>query len=132
MVKLSKDRPLMMPVLLVGTAVGLGILIYFFANFREERAVQRCMEALQNGDLTGAYQIWGPTEEYTYQDFLEDWGEDGYYGRVRDFKIVESKSKGSGVIVRVQLTTSEGILRSPIAFWVERKDQTIGFAPTDF
>ncbi len=128
MVRLSKNRPLMMPVLLVGTAVSLGILVYFFANFREERAVQKCFEALQNGDLPGAYQIWGPTEEYTYQDFLKDWGEGGYFGRVRYFRIVESKSTGSGVIVRVQINN----LASPIAFWVERKDRTIGFSPTDF
>ena len=115
-----------------GAAVGLGILIYFFANFREERAVQKCFEALQNGDLPAAYQIWGPTKEYTYQDFLKDWGEGGYFGRVRNFQIVDSKSTGSGVIVRVQIKTDEGQLRIPIAFWVERKDLTIGFSPTDF
>ena len=120
------------PLILAGAAVGLGILIFFFANFREERAVQRCFEALHRGDLEAAYQIWGPTEEYTFKDFLQDWGEDGYYGRVRSFRIVESESQGSGVIVRAQIRTDEGQLRVPIAFWVERKDRSIGFAPGDF
>ena len=128
----GKSRLLKTPLILAGAAVFLGILIYFFANFREERAVQRCFEALQRGDLNAAYQIWGPTEQYTFKDFLLDWGEDGYYGRVRDFKIVESESQGSGVIVRVQLRTDAGQLRIPIPFWVERKDLTIGFAPTEF
>ncbi len=132
MVQLGKNRLLKTPLILAGAVVGLGILIYFFANFREERAVQRCFEALQGGDLDAAYQIWGPTEQYTFKDFLQDWGEEGYYGRVRSFRIVESESQGSGVIVRVQLRTDEGQLRIPISFWVERKDLTIGFAPTEF
>ena len=132
MVHLGKNRLLKTPLILAGAAVFLGILIYFFANFREERAVQKCFEALQGGDLDAAYQIWGPTEQYTFKDFLQDWGEDGYYGRVRSFRIVESESQGSGVIVRVQIRTDEGQLRIPIPFWVEREDQTIGFAPTEF
>ena len=132
MVQPGRNRLLKTPLILAGAAVGLGILIWFFANFREERAVQRCFEALQGGDLDAAYQIWGPTEQYTYKDFLQDWGEDGYYGRVRRFKIVESESRGRGVIVRVQITTDDGRLRRPIAFWVERKDRSIGFAPADF
>lgn len=132
MVQLGRNRLLKTPLILAGALVFLGILIYFFANFREERAVQRCFEALQQGDLEAAYQIWGPTEEYTFKDFLQDWGEDGYYGRVRSFRIVESESQGSGVIVRVQIRTDAGQLRIPIPFWVERKDRSIGFAPTDF
>ena len=132
MVQLGRNRLLKTPLILAGAAVGLGILIFFFANFREERAVQRCFEALHRGDLEAAYQIWGPTEEYTFKDFLQDWGEDGYYGRVRSFRIVESESQGSGVIVRVQIRTDEGQLRVPIAFWVERNDRSIGFAPADF
>lgn len=132
MVQLGRNRLLKTPLILAGALVFLGILIYFFANVREERAVQRCFEALQRGDLEAAYQIWGPTEEYTFKDFLQDWGEDGYYGRVRSFRIVESESQGSGVIVRVQIRTDAGQLRIPIPFWVERKDRSIGFAPTDF
>ena len=62
MVYLGRHRTLTTPLILAGAAVGLGILIYFFANFREERAVQRCFEAMQKGDLAAAYQIWGPTE----------------------------------------------------------------------
>lgn len=128
MVQPGKTRLLKTPLILAGAAVGLGILIYFFANFREERAVQKCFEALHRGDLEAAYRIWGPTEHYTFKDFLQDWGEDGYYGKVRYFKIVESESRGSGVIVRVQINN----LARPIAFWVEREDRSIGFAPTDF
>ena len=132
MVQLGRNRLLRTPLILAGAAVGLGILIYFFANFREERAVKQCFEALQRGDLAAAYQIWGPTDEYTIKDFQQDWGDGGYYGQVRSFRIVESESQGSGVIVRVQIRTDEGLLRIPIGFWVERKDLTIGFAPADF
>ena len=128
MIELAKNRPLAAPLVFAGAAIGIGILIYFFANFREERAVRLCLESLQEGDLPKAYQLWGPTEEYTYDDFLKDWGEKGYYGRVRRFEIVGSKGRGSGVIVMVQINN----LKRPIAFWVERKDRTIGFSPTEF
>lgn len=128
MVQPGKHRTLTMPLILSGAVVAVVILFYFFANFREERAMQRCFEALQREDLAAAYQIWGPTEEYTFKDFLQDWGEDGYYGKVRYFRIVESESQGSGVIVRVQINN----LARPIAFWVERKDRSIGFSPTEF
>ena len=127
MVKLDNNRPLKMPLILAAAAIALGILIYFFANLREERAVQSCFESLQKRDLNEAYQIWGPTEQYTFNDFLKDWGEDGYYGQVHYFQIVESESKGNGVIVRVQINN----LARPIAFWVERKNRRIGFAPTE-
>ena len=74
MVQPGKNRLLKTPLILAGAAVALGILIYFFANFREERAVQKCFEALQQGDLEAAYQIWGPTEQYTFKDFLQGLG----------------------------------------------------------
>ena len=127
MIQLAKDRPLIMPILLAGSVISIGLLIYLFGNFREEQAVRKCMEALKSEDLISAYQLWGPTEEYTYQDFLKDWGEQGYYGQVKHFHILRSKWKGSGVIVMVQINN----LRKPIAFWVERKTRTIGFSPTD-
>jgi len=127
MIQVAKDRPLIMPILLTGSVISLGLLIYLFGNFREEQAVKKCLEALKREDLISAYQLWGPTEEYTYQDFLKDWGAQGYYGQVEHFHILRSKWKGSGVIVVVQINN----LRKPIAFWVERQNRTIGFSPTD-
>ena len=123
-----KNKPLLLPLLLTGLVIGSGILIYFFANFREERSIQKYFETLQKGNLTKAYQLWGPTNEYTYEDFIIDWGPKGYYGQIKLFKIVDSKSQGSGVIVMVQLNN----LRKPIGFWVERKSQKLGFSPKFF
>ena len=118
----------LLPILLTGLVVGLGILIYFFANFREEKTIQEYFETLRQGNLPKAYQLWGPTDEYSYRDFMIDWGPKGYYGKIKRFEIVSSKSQGTGVVIMVQLNN----LRKPIGFWVERKTQKIGFSPIAF
>ncbi|PYV37626.1 MAG: hypothetical protein DMG06_27590 [Acidobacteria bacterium] len=55
-----------------------------------------------------------------------DWGgKQRYYGRPKDFKILDSQTRRSGVIVYVQINH----LKKPMAFWVERKTQALGFSP---
>ena len=124
----KKEKPQLLPLFLAGLVVGLGILIYFFANFREEKTIQKYFETLRQGNLPEAYQLWGPTDEYTYCDFMIDWGPKGYYGKIKRFEIVSSKSQGTGVVIMVQLNN----LRKPIGFWVKRKTQKIGFSPIAF
>jgi hypothetical protein len=113
------------PVLLALGAVFVVLLVYKFANYREERLVKRFLEELRSGDFQRAYQTWGPSKGYTYEDFMADWGGGGYYGKVQEFKILESKTRGSGVIVMVEFSH----LKRRIPFWVERRTQTLGFSP---
>ena len=40
----------LLPILLTGLVVGLGVLIYFFANFREEKTIQEYFESLRQGN----------------------------------------------------------------------------------
>jgi hypothetical protein len=123
---LRKDRPLLVPVILALSAIVTILLLYRFGNFREERAVRLFLEELKAGAYPEAYQRWGPSPTYNYADFLSDWGGDrGYYGKVTNFKILESKTKGTGVVVYVQFDH----LKKPVAFWVDRKTHHLGFAP---
>ena len=122
---LRKDRPLLVPVILAWVVVAVCLLLYRFGNFREERAVRLFLEELKAADYQKAYQLWGPSPTYTYQDFRSDWGEHGYYGKVTGYRIFDSRTRGSGVIVYVEFSH----LRKPVAFWVERKTHTLGFAP---
>ena len=131
--------------IVLGAVVALvaGVLAYHqFRYYPERRQVVRFLDALVAGDYPGAYQIWGPTSDYTYQDFLQDWGETTPRGRLRSYEIVSAgppseevmvRGKGtlrvgggaSGVVVVVRLngTTEE------IKLWVESKDKTLSFAP---
>jgi hypothetical protein len=122
----TRKSPLLRtPALFALGAVVLVVLIYRFANFREERLVKRFLEELRSGNSQQAYQIWGPSKGYSYQDFVADWGGHGYYGKIQDFKILESKTLGSGVIVMVEFSH----LKRPVPLWVERRTQTLGFSP---
>lgn len=115
------------PVLFALSAIIIVLLIYRFANFREERLVKRFLEQLRAGNFQQAYQIWGPSKGYAYEDFMADWGGNGYYGKIREFKILKSQTHGSGVIVTVEFSH----LKRPVPIWVERRTQTLGFSPIE-
>ena len=107
--------------LLVGSAA---ILFILFRNYREERAVARFLTSLQQGQFREAYQLWQPSPSYTYEDFLAGWGEKGDYGKVREFEILGSRSKGSNtVIVVVRINQSR-----PIEIVVDRKTKGLAYS----
>ena len=107
--------------LLVGSAA---ILFILFRNYREERAVARFLTSLQQGQFREAYQLWQPGPSYTYEDFLAGWGDKGDYGKVREFEILGSRSKGSNtVIVVVRINQSR-----PIEIVVDRKTKGLAYS----
>ena len=105
-----------------------GYLYYQFKNYPEERQARRFFAALQRQEYPEAYRIWqpAPTSSYTYKDFLQDWGQDGYeiHGPVQNFHVTGSTARGSGVVVRVQVNRNRNI-----PLWVEKKDKTLSFPP---
>jgi hypothetical protein len=131
--------------IVVGAVVLLLAGALAFRQFRyypERKQVERFLDALVAADYPGAYQVWGPTPDYTYPDFLQDWGETTPRGRLRSYEILsvgppprEVLVRGSGtlqvgggasgvvVVVRLNGTTEE------VKLWVERKDKTLSFAP---
>jgi hypothetical protein len=123
--QLLRDRPLIVPVSLALAVVAACLLVYRFANFREERIVRHFLEELKAGNYQKAYQIWGASPAYSYQDFMADWGSEGYYGKVTSYKVLDSETRGSGVAIYVEFAH----LKKPVAFWVERKTQVLSFAP---
>ena len=107
--------------LLVGSAA---ILFILFRNYGEERAVARFLTSLQQGQFREAYQLWQPGPSYTYEDFLAGWGDKGDYGKVREFEILGSRSKGSNtVIVVVRINQSR-----PIEIVVDRKTKGLAYS----
>ncbi len=119
-----------------------GGLWYLFRFDTEKRTVETFLEAIVAENYEAAYQLWKPTAAYSFNEFMEDWGPEGYYGPVRSYKITNaSRPDGaSGVIVTVEVSpdapfpTSRETEKLPrireVSLWVERKDQSLGFAPT--
>jgi hypothetical protein len=83
-------------VLLLAGALAFQQLRYY----PERKQVERFLDALVAADYPGAYQIWGPTTDYTYQDFLQDWGETTPRGRLRSYEIVSVGPPPREVLVR--------------------------------
>ena len=106
----------------------IGGLVYKFANFREEGRVSGFMEALVNGKYEEAFQSWDAGDRYTMQDFLQDWGKDGYYTKgLHEARVVDSNGKGSSVVVYVALDN----FKQPVALMVDKETLKLSFSPTN-
>lgn len=129
--------------LLVGVlAVGVvGLLLWNAFRFhREQATIRRFLDTLIVGQYEQAYRLWHPQPSYSFNDFLQDWGPEGFYGPVRSYRIVDTRlpRNGSGVIVTVVLSpyrpfpTDDPVKArqsKEVRLWVERSDQSISFAP---
>jgi hypothetical protein len=111
----------------------LGILIllvaeglYFgFRNYPEERAVARFLTTLEQGKFQEAYRLWQPSPSYSYQDFLHDWGIQGDYGKIREFHILGTKSKGSSLVI---VTVTVNNVEPPFDLVVDRKTKGLSYS----
>ena len=102
------------------------ILVYSFIDYPEERAVEHFMTALEQGNYAEAYKLWTPSPTYSYQDFLHDWGEQGEYGKIHKFEILDAQSKGfETVLVTVRVNGVD----PPVDLAVARQSKGLAFSP---
>ncbi len=101
-----------------------GYLYYTFKNYPEERQAKRFFTAVAQHNYEEAYRIWQPSRSYTYKDFLQDWGENGFQGPVQNFRITGSTARGTGVVVRVRINDKQNF-----SLWVETRDKSLSFPP---
>jgi len=140
--------PLRIVIAVVVLAVVAGVLYFQFRYYGEERLVRQFMDALVAGNYQEAYRVWNPTSAYSYQAFLEDWGETTSTGRVRSYEIVSIHAT-SGVILQVPIGGGEpprnlrvrgdssGVVVSvringnepPVRLWVETDPPRLSFPP---
>lgn len=105
----------------------LGALIFaFFRNYAEEQAVNRFLTTLQQGNYEEAYRLWQPSPSYTFHDFVRDWGEEGDYGRIREFELLRSRSRGSNsVVVTVRINN----VSPSLELVVDRDTKGLAYSP---
>jgi hypothetical protein len=130
------------------TAVALVLLLGFWLwrSMRyssEEHTVDHFMDAVAAGNFQLAYQIWKPHQgtSYTFQDFLADWGDKGYYGPLKSYRresAAEPRNGGSGVIVTIEISPyhpfpansdPQSGRNREVKLWVERSDLSMSFPP---
>jgi len=116
----------------VPVAIGIVLLViggiaWKFANFREEGRVRQFIQAVQGGQYDAAYQLWDVEGRYRMEDFLQDWGRDGFYTKgMQEARVVDSNGKGGSVIVYVAIDN-----RRPVALMVDKESLKISFSPTN-
>ena len=114
-------------------------LWYFLRYETEKDTVRTFMEAVARADLKAAYALWQPRDpaNYDFNEFVSDWGDKGYYGPVRSYRVTAAhmpKRGSSGVIVAVEVCPETPFRNDParnkeVLIWVERKDQRMSFPP---
>lgn len=116
------------------TAVGLvfilgAVLFYKYANYREEGAVTAFLQEVFGDHPDAAFSKWDlDGSSYTMQDFLSDWGKDGYYTKgATAAKVVDSNSRGTSVVVYVELPA----LKFPLALRVNKESLKLSYSPTN-
>jgi hypothetical protein len=99
---------------------------YKFVNFREEGSVSTFLANVRDGKYDIAYSNWDTSEgHYTMKEFMEDWGNAGYYGKAAaTAKISDSNSHGTSVIVYVKFVG----FKAPVAFLVDKETLKMSFS----
>lgn len=114
------------PWLVIAIVVG-GIIGYFtLHNLPEKRAVEHFLTELQEGNYKEAYKLWQPAPDYSYQDFLHDWGPQGDYGKIHTFKIDSAKSRGSALVIVIVTINNQ---TPALALVVDRKTKGLAYSP---
>jgi len=129
----KKSRPwkerLKLPAAVALGFVVIAALAYEFVNYREERAVTQFLAEVFDGHTDQAFARWDlEGGSYTEQDFLSDWGKDGYYTKgVKSAKVIDSNSKGPVVVVYIDIAS----FNFPQALRVDKETLKLSYSPTN-
>lgn len=120
------------------------LLCWWLLRFHAETdTIRHFMNDVVAEKMPDAYKIWQPAGSYSFKDFLDDWGPDGYYGPVKSYRIEGAESPrgkdASAVVVVVDVSPDQPFPDDhnaaaqskvkQIKLWVEFKDQSISFPP---
>jgi len=129
-------RRALLALLGVTLLIVLAATAWFMRNWPYERVVDRFFVSLEQKDYETAFALytadpqWKSHPEkyklYPYGQFELDWGPSGDWGPITRHRIDCSARAGSGVIVRVTVNDRP----EPAYLWVERKDKSLGVAPS--
>jgi hypothetical protein len=139
----NKSRPLAFTIAAI-VLVATVALWWIFRFYPERRAAERFFDAVVAGDTAKAYELWKPLPTYTMEDFLADWGSNGYYGPVKSYKIIREDSPHGSNAVQVAVaispfspmpdptdpsTPDKSRKTRVVAVWVVSKDKSLTFPP---
>ena len=120
-------------------ALVVGASWYLLRYYQEKDTVRHFLNEVASGNMQEAYKVWKPSASYSFNDFLQDWGPNGYYGPVRSYQIERttrrSDSNAVDVIVEVSAVKpfpSDAADQSQVKevdLGVRFSDQSLSFPP---
>ena len=123
------------------TLVTVVVLWFTFRYYPEKKAAERFFNAVVAGDMAQAYQLWKPGASYTMNDFLADWGPQGYYGPVKSYEIDRLRSPRGSTSVAVTVRVSpyspmpdasdaeKSRKTRVVEVWILPRDKSFSFPP---
>lgn len=113
--------------------------IWWMLRFHQEKlTVRHFLDAVVAGKMDDAYKMWKPAPSYTYKDFIDDWGPNGYYGPVKSYHYEDAQKPAkseSGVIIIFEVSpyntfpgAGDGKTKE-VRVWVTFADQSMSFPP---
>ena len=121
--------------------VAIVLLWWIFRFYPEKRAAEHFFDALVAGDTAKAYELWKPKPSYRMDDFVADWGPNGYYGPVKSYRIMREDSPLGSNAVQVTVAISPfSPMPDPsdgeksrktrvVGIWVVTNDKSLTFPP---
>ena len=123
------------------TLVAVVVLWFTFRYYPEKKAAEHFFSSVVAGDMAQAYQLWKPGASYTMNDFLADWGDQGYYGPVKSYEIdhLRSPRGSSSVAVTVKVSpyspmpdpsdAEKSRKTRVVEVWILPRDKSFSFPP---
>jgi hypothetical protein len=124
-----------------GIVIAAAVIFWLLRYHAEYATVRRFEGAVVAGDFQQAYQIWKPSSSYSYEDFLQDWGPNGYYGPVKSYQIDYhlTDRRGSAASITVDVSPYQPFpddddpvkmsKTKAVRLWVQFNDQSMSFPP---
>ena len=113
--------------------------IWWMLRFHQEKlTVRHFLDAVVAGKMDDAYKMWKPAPSYTYKDFIDDWGPNGYYGPVKSYHYEDAQKPAkseSGVIIVFEVSPdatfpgADDSKTKEVRVWVTFADQSMSFPP---
>ena len=120
----------------------LAVVLWFtFRYYPEKKAASQFFDAVVAGDTAKAYELWKPSAAYRMSDFVADWGQSGYYGPVKSYKIMSAKQarKSTSIAVNVAISpyaplpdehdAEKSSKTRTVTLWILPSDKSISFPP---
>jgi hypothetical protein len=116
--------------------------LWWVLQYHTERVtILHFMNAVIAGNMQQAYQIWKPSQSYSFKDFQDDWGPTGYYGPIKSFRVTKTEHLrgGSGVEIKIRMSPYQPFpddddlakqnKSKEVTLWVQFNDESISFPP---